>query len=307
MKSYHVYDPDINPLPYGWDHPEGVPRNYDELHDQHRKFVLKILGRHNKVERNAMDLYQGVWQRFLESDILNKFERAAARRLPLTMRGEQVVQFLGITWNRWIKFLRTHDMGRCLEPKYGHREAMHAVWDTDTICDVDYQREVLIKDGVFAGRSRIKRKRPTMTSRGFKTYIQKAIHHAFANLCRTKDRRHKEQVLPPTTVLNYQSDGSYRQSADIEDFSSWEVNITAAMTDEEAMIDLRDLIRKANLDLGSDKGLEVVDFMVQQGSATEDGPRRNKDLLTFLGQGCTLTEAAQKVRHKARARAVTQT
>jgi hypothetical protein len=289
MKNYYEYDPDL-PLPYAWGWPRGVPQDYNALVKSHAGFIEKILQRYNKVERNAEDLSQGVWQRLLEANLLKKFTEGAARRLPLTMNSMQACWFLGVTPRQWGTFLRSHPLAATVQPCSGGRFEHHAVWPTSFICECDYE-------GVFKGKQK-NRFRPDVSSCGFKTYLQTAIHNAFANLCRTKSRRHKEQVLPPTTVINVQSDGSYRQSGDIEDFTSWEAHITAAMTDEEALLDLLDDLRRTGIDFDSDEGVEILDYLIHQGQSSDDGPRRNVELLGFLGQGYTLEESVFRVQQR---------
>lgn len=293
--SFYEYDPEIVELPYGWTHPPGVPKDDTELFDTHKDFILRILKRHNKVDRNLEDLYQGVCLRLVEAQVLKKFLRGAARRLPPEMEATEVCAFLGITPQAWVSFLKNHRHARTLGPLKGSRFGLRSVWETATICEFDYEETV---------KGKYNRVRPRMTSRGWKTYLQRSIHNAFANLCRTKDRRHKEHVLTPNTVLSPLGDGSYKQSTGSEDFSAWEVNLAAAMTADEAdLIDLRDFLRKIDLDLDSQQGVEVLDFLIQQGRASNDGPRRNMEVLSLLGEGYTLAEAARKVQHRARMRA----
>lgn len=293
MKNYYEYDLD-RPLPYKWGWPKGVPENFDALAKSHQGYIEKKLNQYNKVKRNAMDLYQGVWQRLLESNFLEKFAEGAARRLPLEMNSMEACWFLGITSRQWGSFLRYHPLAATVVPCSGNRFDIHAVWPTSFICECDYE-------GVFKGKQ-TNRFRPSVSSCGFKTYLQTSIHNAFANICRTKSRRDKEQVLPPTTVVTLQSDGSYCQSANIEDFSSWEANITAAMTDEESLLDLISNLRRTGLDFNTDDGVRILDYVIQQGGTTEDGPRRNVELLGFLGQGYTLDESIARVQQRVRLR-----
>lgn len=297
MKNFYEYDQDRS-LPYGWDHPAGVPKDYDELYVMYGKFIVDTLRRHNKVDRNATDLLQGIWERLLQARLLEKFSEGAARRLPLTMQGADVAKFLGLRWEQWQHFLRTHEHGQCIEPREGDRTEILAVWETADICDVSYEDT---DKGYFRRKKKekggIPRKRPATSNYGFKTYLQKAVHNAFANLCRTKSRRHKEHVLTPDTVLSVQSDGCFRQSSGVDGFSSWEANIAAAMTDEEGLLDLILCFRKLNIDLNGPEGTEILDHMVQQGKK-ENGPDHNIKLLGFLGQGYTLSEALRRVQVK---------
>ena len=293
MKNgYFKYDGDCKELPYKYDPIKGVPRSYKQLAVEYESFIRKAIARHNKIERNSEDLYQGVWLRLVEADVLKKFSDGAARRLPLEMNAMDAFQFLGLkTFSEWRLFVRKGEASRTIVPLEGKRESPYAVWPTEFICECDYN------GWLKTGRS--PRKRSRVTAWGFKAYLRTSIHNAFANLCRTQDRRCKEDTISPQTVLSKQTDGSYRKSSTVEEFSSWEANIASAMTEEEGFVDLMALIKKANIDLGSPDGIKVLDHLVQQGSR-KNGPQRNMELLSFLGQGCTLEEASRKVQVRSR-------
>lgn len=291
--NYYQYDPDL-PLPYKWDCPAGVPSDYDELARDYYQYILKILNRHNKVERNTMDLYQGIWEKFLNTGFLEKFRDGLARRLPLTMTGDEVVAFLGIAWGQWIWFLRNHEHAQFIDPLEGDREALHATWETYVICEIDYQE-------AFKGKAKKnKRHRPPVSSRGFKAYLQVSVANTFKNQCRSKSRRDREQVLPPNTVIT-RHDGNYHQSSRTMNLPSWEANIAAAMVDEESMIDFRDRLRgkfgAAKIDFDTPEGARVIDILIDQGLDT-GSPRRNMELLDLLGEGYTLAEASMRVQSK---------
>ncbi len=295
MKNYYEYQGDR--LPYGWDHPYGIPRDYDELYRTYGQFISITLVRYNKVPINTPDLLQSVWLQILNARLLQKFVERAARRLPLIMTGFEVAKFLGIRWQQWQRFLRNNTQGQCIIPLEGDRRSHLAVWETSTVCDVDYEQHFNDK------RSNLKRKRPPVSNRGFKTYLQRSVHNAFANLCRTESRKHKERMLMPSTSLTLQSNGQFKQSSGIEGpLASWEENIAAAMTDEEGMIDVITCFRDLDIDLNGPEGVKIIDHMMIQGKR-EGGPQKNVELLGFLGDGYTLTEAIRKVRIESRLRA----
>lgn len=291
MTGYIVYD-EGRPLPYDWTHPQGVPRTYDELYTEYGRFIASTLRRHNRVDRNMEDLLSGVWEYLLKANLLKKFAEGAARRLPLHMKGHEAQKFLGVTPGQWNKFIMTNEHALHISPKEGSRTDFLSVWETASLCDLDEAGLPVVK------RRIIKRWRPPVSGRGFKTYLQKSVHNAFANLCRWRSRRHQEFVLAPDTVVQLQSNGSYKARFSKSDSppDNWEANITAAMADEETLLDLISTFRAPGM---SD---EVLDFMVKQGSE-KDGPKRNIELLGLLKQGYTLKEAAQMVQPRVRTKA----
>lgn len=280
------------PLPYEWSWPKGVPRNYDELVRDHGDFVARCVARYNKVDRNFTDLLQEVWSKLIGSRVLEKFVSSGARRLPPKMTVLEARRFLGVSEKRWLALIYRKTW--LPQPEDGDLCDMTATIATSDVIDIDK---------AFNKVRRGRRVRPPFTARGFKAYLQRSVHNAYANFCRTRSRRYKEQLLSPQAVLSQQSDGAYRQKTEIEEMSSWESNIATAMTlDEEDMIDLVGTLRRAKIDLDSKKGVEVLDFLIQQGRSCKDGPRRNLEVLDLLGHGYTLSEAVKRVQQRVRAR-----
>ena len=280
-------------LPYEWEWPKGVPRDYDELVRDYGDFVARCVARYNKVDRNFKDLLQEVWSKLLGSRVLEKFVESGARRMPVMMSATEACDLLGLEWLQWKKAMQSKKW--LPGPVDGTRCSRTALFATADLVDIDEAMRHV---------SRPKRRvRPPFSARGFKAYVQRAVHNHFANWCRTRSRRYKEQLLSPQAVLGQQSDGCFRQKAEIEDMSSWENSIAEAMTlDEEDVVDLLGKLRKANLDLSSDKGAEVLDYLVQQGKACADGPRRNVEVLELIGKGYSLTEAIKRMQQKVRFR-----
>lgn len=294
MKNeFYKYDPEVKELPYKYDMPPEVPKTYPELSRDYGDFILKDLRRYNKIERNLEDLYQGVWLRLMDADLLEKFKDGLARRLPVEMSTMDACRFLGLKSVRvWKHCVMNHPAAKTVSPLRGRRKDLEAVWETSFVCECDYNQWVKTGETL--------RKRPKMTSHGFKSYLRRSIHNAFANLCRTQDRRCKENTLPSGTVLSRQTDGSYRRIVVTEDYTSWEASVASAMTEEEGFIDLMAVINAAKIDLRGVEGAKVLDHLVQQGKK-EGGPARNVELLTFIGQGHSLAEANQLLREKEKA------
>jgi hypothetical protein len=283
--------PNDEELPFEWEWPEGTPCDYDELVREYGDFVARAVARYNKVDRNFRDLLQEVWSKLLSSQVLEKFVDSSARRLPEMMTAREACDLLGLEWPQWKKAMQRRKF--LPNPVQGTRCSRTAVFKTMDVIDMD--------DVMHTTSRPQPRVRPPLSSRGFKAYLQRAIHNHFANWCRTRSRRYKEQLLSPQSVLGRESDGCFQRKAEIEGVSSWENSITQAGTlDEEDMVDLLGTLRKANFDINSDEGVEVLDFLTRQGRSCVDGPQRNLEVLELIGHGYSLSEAVKCMSHRVR-------
>jgi len=79
--------------------PEGLPRTYEGLADKYGKYIAKQVERYNKVDRNFEDLFQSIWVKLMESDILNKFAARARADLPPTMTVMEACSYLGVEYH----------------------------------------------------------------------------------------------------------------------------------------------------------------------------------------------------------------
>jgi DNA-directed RNA polymerase specialized sigma24 family protein len=296
-------------LPYDWDWPEGVPENYDELVKVYGKYVAKQVQRYNKVHRNFEDLLQDIWMHLKSAQLLERFAIKAASRMPETMTTHEVCAYLGIRIEVWMKYQQqwvTRDLrkradsqvwmpapiscpdGMVAEGRY----SMEALYTSDSIC---YVLEAVLQ-GRRAMRPTGYRIRPAVSGHGFKTYLSQAIHNHFANWCRTRSRRCQENLLPPDTVLTKQSDGAYSGHASgyDEPLTSWETSLTAAMEiDDEDLMDMARTIRRADIDVESDFGKQVIQtaLALQQ----ENWPSEERiRVLERVCQGMTLREAIER-------------
>jgi len=283
----------LGPAPYTSEKPLDVPEDYKALYEQYGTFVAAKVRNYNRVEGNFEDLVQDVWTKLMAADVLNKFHTSGSVKLPMTMTTVEALSFLGITEGVWKGTL--FRFPHCIDPIAGKKFGRTAVFWTVDILDLDLD--------YLGDKTRSERVRPRMTAKGFKAYLEQAVHNAFANFCRTRNRKHRDHPIAHTTGLVPTSAGEYRRSADLENQTCWEDSITEAMTlDREDIIDLARQIQKANIDLGSEQGAEVLDLLVKQGKSCNDGPQRNIDTLTLIGQGYSLTEAVKKAQAKSKER-----
>lgn len=284
-------------LPYEWEWPKGVPQNYDALARDYKDFVVNRLRRHNRVKRNFEDLLQDVWTKLVASRVLEMFVLPSARKLPESMTVVEAIAFLGLDEVRWFTLAHNPKMRVKLLKGDGLFD-LKAVISTQDVFRLD---RACAKAGIKQGR----RVRPALTSRGFRAYLERAIHNAYANFCRNRSRRYKEQLLGPQVVLSRQSSGIYRQVTELEGGSSWEANLaTAIVLDEESTIDLIRAVRKSGAEPAiraalqdpnggvpchAQEGIALADMLGYQ----ESHPERSVEVLELLRHGKSLSEAVK--------------
>jgi DNA-directed RNA polymerase specialized sigma24 family protein len=247
--------------------PEGLPRNYDELAKQYGDHIATQVARHNKVAWNLEDLLQTIWLKLIESRVLEKFVARASRDLPPTMLALEACEYLGITFAHWKKNVMYTAIKKAEEgderyswmpkPIDGSAYSKKALFLTDDIL-------VLDECGYIQEESRTKQRLcPIVTSRGFKSYLNRAIHNHFANFCRSRKRKYsKEHMLDPTMVLSPTTDG-YRRlgfSKSEDPNTAWEAALVSAMM------------------IGADDAVDVADQLRRSGLALQPEPDRARNL-----------------------------
>jgi DNA-directed RNA polymerase specialized sigma24 family protein len=305
-------------LPYVWDWPEAVPKNYDELAKMYGKYIAQQVQRYNKVRRNFEDLLQEIWMRLKASQLLERFAVKAAARLPARMTTLEVCSFLGVKFSTWRFYQWKSVKQRVTTDKYGNERRHERVWMPAPIEWKEGKKKSKSAgrygaDSVYTGESisyvlqavlqdrhiltpTIRRERPPVSGHGFKTYLSQAIHNHFANWCRTRARKYQEQLLAPDTTLTKQSDGAYHwRTSKLDDpGSSWESSLTAAMEiDDEDLLDMARTIRKADIDVESDFGQKVVQTALALQRESRPSEERVQ-ILELVCRGMTLKEALEQ-------------
>lgn len=82
------------------DWPQGVPRDYEELWRDWGKHIANLTNRFNKIERNLADLHQYIWERLLNSHLLEKYV-SRCKREPAELSALEACVYLGITWREF--------------------------------------------------------------------------------------------------------------------------------------------------------------------------------------------------------------
>lgn len=172
-----------------------IPRNNDELARLYGQYIAVQVKHLNKRPENLEDILQSVWLKLVQSRVVEKFHERAQRTRPEALTTEEVCLHLGISVASWCGAQESYRMGdspiRWMPtPVAGDPTSMDALWATDDIeryeaTAYEYHTKVAESEDLI----------PRVTVSNFRTYLQHAIHNAFANWCRTNHRRNKERVL----------------------------------------------------------------------------------------------------------------
>lgn len=111
---------------------------------------------------------------------------------------------------------------------------------------------------------------PTSPRGSFKPYLARAVHNHYANWCRTRDRRYKEQYLAP-----------------MEDGQAWEAFIEdPSACEQEHLTDLYHTIKLAG---SGEQFMSDVDF------DASDTHEKEREVVKLLSEGYTLDEVGKKL------------
>ena len=172
-----------------------IPRTNDDLASLYGRYIALQVKNLNKRPENLEDILQAVWLKLVEGRVVEKFHERARRTRPEALTTEEVCLHLGISVESWTGSQENYRMGdspiRWMPtPVAGEATSIDALWATDDIeryeaTAYEYHTKVAESEDLI----------PRVTAANFRTYLQHAIHNAFANWCRTQSRRAKDRVL----------------------------------------------------------------------------------------------------------------
>lgn len=173
----------------------GIPRTNDDLAKMYGQYIALQIKHLNRRPENGLDILQSVWLKLVQGRVVEKFHERAQRMRPEALTTEEVCLHLGISTDSWCGAQEAYRMGdspiRWMPtPVAGDPTSMDALWATDDIeryeaTAYEYHEKVAESEDLI----------PRVTPASFRTYLQTAVHNAFANFCRTNHRRNKDRVL----------------------------------------------------------------------------------------------------------------
>lgn len=246
-----------------------IPRTNDEFAREYSGYVAKLVSRLNNRPENFADLLQSIWLKLLESDIVGKFHERAHESRPEALTTEEVCLHLGITTDSWVDLQARHQLGcsglgwmPC--PIAGDATSLDALWSTD---EVERYEPHAHQHHEMVGES--ERLIPRATSAQFRTYVQRAVHNAYANWCRTNNRRNKDRLIDAFPDQMYRRDEG--EAFSLDDLFDAVQDTERPAARMEASIDVRSVMER----LGPQAGT----------------------FFDLLSEGYTLREAAKRLKY----------
>ena len=265
----------------GFDWPETVPRNYDELFRNYKDFIEKKVKSYNKVDRNLEDLLQEIYLKLIHSDILTKFVNRSADTLPESIPAEEAIQWLGMSWTQFHTALRR--AGRFI-PKKGKLFSKKAVFYSADIEQLDEAAKLV--------KRHFPRRLVHVQGLGFKAYLTQAIHNHFANFCRTRARKYKDLLLPSTAILTPTTSGYAHVGHNLEAFD-WESRLVAMAINDEDLLSVVETVDREfaanDIDPSSDRGVELLDYMADGRTLREAIQTQERAEIRAKARALTLT------------------
>jgi RNA polymerase sigma factor (sigma-70 family) len=250
----------------------GIPKTNEEMVQMYGKYIQQQVRHLNRRPANFLDILQSVWLKLVEGRVVEKFHERQRASRPDALTTEEVCQHLGITVEAWVGAQEAYHTGESPipwmpSPVAGEASGLDALWATD---DVERYESVahLYHEKVAASECLI----PQTTGAKFRTYLQWAIHNAFANWCRTQSRRDKDRTIDLLVRPRHRSRDEEAGDFDLFDIVT---DPTEPVRQMQAQVEVR-------------QALACIE-------RAKIGPMEG-DFLTLLTEGYTLHEAARKLR-----------
>jgi hypothetical protein len=212
-----------------FDVPLHLPQTPTQLEARYAGKLAKIIGYRLKYGTTLEDAISDNWTKIFGGNIVMKFMRSAAKRLPAQLDTEEVLDFLGIDWPEWQAMMATYD--KAPNPVKGASTTLDAVYRSDDI-------RVLDESGYFKERGVRVLPSACVTEVNFARYFQRIVENNLRNLFRTLDRKsNKEIVLNDGACIqdNQRVRTLRRDDADL----AWEDTLASEAISAESLVDIK--------------------------------------------------------------------
>jgi len=206
-----------------FEYPATLPKSDAELYNTYKGLVLANCRKILKYGFDIEDAEQEIWTRFCHTNIRQKYlQHGVLKRLPATLTGDVIVDYLGITWDIWeTMFSEAVNPPMPLKGNYLDDDAE---FKTSDIQELD-------KSGYFKERPMPRYLPPfACCLQLFEIYLRSAVQNLARNMIRKKERRFsKDQPMTnPHVFLASSSASSYKVArSDSENKESWEDSLTS--------------------------------------------------------------------------------
>lgn len=248
-----------------------LPSDYNDMARKYQTYIFNQVRQNSKIktQEELADIYQHVWERLIQAKILEKFRTTAEHELPSTLTFQETLDYLGITNDQWAREAANKSQW-VPAPINGSLKNGDALFLTTDIQTLDVSG--FLKD------ERGESKRPTVTGRGFKSYLARAISNHFKNLLRTRKRRHKERPVDGSRSAVMMNSTGACNTVRTEDGGVWEEGITdeyKAQLPIEDMVDLSLQLKAYDLDPTSEEDQAIMDTFLRGGVTLKDAMRKH--------------------------------
>jgi hypothetical protein len=211
-----------------FDVPVHLPQNPTQLM-AYSNTVAKVIRYRLKYGLAVEDAVNEIWVKILNSNVVLKFTRSAAKRLPAQLCTDDVLDFLGVEWSDWQTMMRTHPAAP--NPVKGSASSPDAVYRTDDI-------RVLDESGYFKNRTVRILPAACVAPGSFDRYLQTTVEHTLKNIFRSLDRHcNKEDTLGEGTCIQ-DNRRVRRLDRDSFDGMAWEDTLASDAVSAESLVDI---------------------------------------------------------------------
>ena len=281
-----------------------VPTTYDEVEQHYNRFIVSLLSKHNKVERTTRELYQHIWEKLLQSKLLERYGEKVDATLPRTMLRDAACEFLSVSLTRWNNAMAQHHTkgrGHWMPTPINLPEfeaqgkkgfySKEALYDTDDILKL--AEEEADADGnavsVFPSRGPLHWPTSKVTPAHFRNYLAMAVRRHFLNFVRSQKRRHKERLGDVFHEFRKYGDDADNQVSWEQTLGVSAIAVGARVVDQETgdtLVALAEATNKLKLSLRSSmKGVESCKPVEQH----------EAEMFELLDRGIRLSSVVKKM------------
>lgn len=198
---------------YVFDLPAGLPQNNAELLSEYALSVAQVVRRRLKYGMEIEDAINEIWLKLFKAEILIKFVRSGASRLPSQLTLDETLDFLGVDWPAWQRMMK--DYADAPNPVKGAASSMTAIYASEDIVTLD-------QAGYFKERGPRILPAYAVSREMLNKYVMRAAEQHLKNLFRTLERRfNREDTVQDCQYISENRSIRYRRP-DVNQGQAWE-------------------------------------------------------------------------------------
>jgi len=235
--------------------PEHLPQNNTELYLTYRKMVANYVFKRAKYGIDFVDAVGEVWKKILASDVLRKFTQKGLLRLPVTMTGAEVRDYLGISDSAWDGLCaRT----KAPTPVTGDVRSLDAIFKTMDVKKLDAANPFRYRP--FQRRLPV----AAVTAAQFNGYMKLTAARALANVFRSLDRHSNREVTLGAAVLVDSGDTMTPVHDQGDSPTSWENSLESSEVSADERCDHIKLAELMGVEPGSVEASTLIPMILRR-------------------------------------------